>query len=137
MPIMASVSDVRLTYDKSTLTNKFEREDISNKRCFVRTLMGLDDNEEELLMTLGNVDMYPAHMDDETAENFPMSLVFTSEFDYNRRDCEDLAKKLHKNGRLLDYCCHKGGVHIFYMEMSHPKAEQFWMDQNYCISKYL
>ena len=66
--------------------------------------------------------LYPNLMDDASASAMPKAVVFTSEFDMLRVAAEELAQKLERHGRLLDYVCHPSTTHCWWMMMDHKRS---------------
>lgn len=81
--------------------------------------------------------MYPNLMDAATAASMPKAVVFTSEFDMLRIGAEELAAKLERQGRLLDYVCHPACTHCWWIEMDHERSKAFWGDLAKVFAKWL
>ena len=87
---------------------------------------------------LDSPEVFPNLMSDEIAAKFPPSVVFTSEFDYLRVASEELAKKLEKNGKLVDYCDHPGTIHCWWFKFpNQPVSDVYFADQKKVIDKWL
>lgn len=81
--------------------------------------------------------LYPNLMDDAIAAALPKTVVFTSEFDMLRVAAEELAEKLERCGRLLDYVCHPSCTHCWWMVMQHKRSPAFWGDLAKVFAKWL
>ena len=59
------------------------------------------------------------------------------EFDMLRIGAEELAAKLERQGRLLDYVCHPACTHCWWIEMDHERSKAFWGDLAKVFAKWL
>lgn len=141
IPIQPSVGDTVIRKPIDSLSNVFEKEYIGKKKLFVRSLMQISDQdpdyETKMNNLVGNTYIFPMYIKDDVAEKFPKTVLFTSEFDYNKQDTDILANTLQKNSALLEYCCHPQGTHGFQIMMSNPLAEMFWKDFNMVFKKFV
>lgn len=69
-------------------------------------------------------------MSEEIASQFPHSVVITNEFDMQRRGCEELARKLQRNNRLVDYICYPGIDHGYNYQMSRSMGANYYEDMS-------
>ena len=67
-------------------------------------------------------------------EQFPRTVIITSEFDECRRMAEDLAQKLDAVGKLGELIIHPGTHHCWNMAMSRDDADEFWADARDVLS---
>jgi len=97
----------------------------------------MDHDDEDLNIMKDRIDVYPNLMEEEIIKKFPLTVLFTSEYDFLRRSTEELAEKLFKAGRLADFCVHPGTTHCWYIMQSHETAGMFWEDQKKMFQKWL
>ena len=67
----------------------------------------------------------------------PRTVIFTSEFDMLRIAAEELAEKLERHGKLLDYACHAACTHCWWVDMDHKRSNVFWDDVAKVFAKWL
>lgn len=98
-----------------------------------------DDYEKENYPKIVNRrDIFPAELcEDEILAKFPPTIVFTSEFDLFGRSTEQLAERLHKVGRLVDFVIHPGTTHVWFVVQSHPTAGDYFKDQKIAFDTWL
>lgn len=82
--------------------------------------------------------VYPIHMKDEVIKRLPKTVILTSEFDCFRKDSSTLSKRLHKFGRLHEFCVHPGLNHASpILDPSDSKFHlNFWNDWSQLIKEY-
>jgi len=105
--------------------------------AITNALLGNEKVDRDMSKYFDNTDVFPNSMGDELASKLPKTVLFTAEFDFYRRDVEELATLLEKNGSLLDYCCHPGGLHCTYVMQDTPVGEMFYPDSTKMFNKYL
>ena len=81
--------------------------------------------------------LFPNLMAEATAAKMPPTVVMTSEFDFFRLAAEELARKLHRHGRLLDYVVHPCMAHGIYFDMDNPRSKDFWRDSALILGRWL
>merc|ERR550514_2116672 len=67
---------------------------------------------EDLEDHQNNHDVYPGRMPDHEFRQLPPVAVFTTEFDWLRRDNEAFARRAYKLGRLIDISIIPGASHL-------------------------
>ena len=141
LPLQASVGDVVQRNPKEKLVNVLEKEYVGKKQLFVRSLAQIDekdpDYQQKMDNLVGNAQLFPIYIKDDLAKEMPKTIIFTSEFDYNKRDCENFARTLQRNGSLQEFCCHAQGTHGYYLAMSNPISEMFWSDIKKVFTKFV
>ena len=81
--------------------------------------------------------IFPNLMGDEIAAKMPMSIVFSTEFDFYLGGSLELADLLKRNGRLLDLCIHPKGQHAYYFSYDFPISDVFYSDFAKAVNVYL
>ena len=81
--------------------------------------------------------IFPNLMGDEIAAKMPMSIVFSTEFDFYLGGSLELATLLKRNGRLLDLCISPGAQHAFYLNYAFPNTDIFYSDFAKAIKVHL
>ena len=57
--------------------------------------------------------LFPGRTSDEILKKYPPTVVFTSEFDFIRRDNEAFAERLRKVGKLAEVSVMPGALHCY------------------------
>lgn len=74
--------------------------------------------------------LYPGKVDAKLLQMFPPTCVFTSEFDFLRRDNEKFADRLKKVGRLVDVSLMPGVMHGYQlMNYASVETKQCMMEE--------
>ena len=81
--------------------------------------------------------LYPVEVSLEEAKLLPRTVLFTSEFDWMRRDTFTLVTKLKKAGTYVDHGDYAGSAHCFYAWTPEPNTDLFHKDMKKVFDNYV
>lgn len=81
--------------------------------------------------------MYPGLMSDDDLAKCPPTVVFTSEFDYLRRDATHFIGRLKQVGKYLDHQDMPGTHHGYQYDGNTAETDIFFKEIALAINKYV
>ena len=81
--------------------------------------------------------LYPGKLSDKMMKKLPMMAVFTSEFDFYRRDCLKYADRLKKAGKLIDISDMPGVIHGYNGTFDSDECKWFYEQEKQVFDMYI